>query len=102
MRQCENCIPQSVVCKESSGALSGTSRHRHPTRQDVPQPEEPDMAEPPPPLAEALRLAGHDLPTETLRALDPGHALLRAMLARLGATPPEAEPAPVFRPDGPR
>jgi hypothetical protein len=60
------------------------------------------MADPPPPVAEALRLAGHDLPLETLRALDTGHALLQAMLARLGASEPEAAPALVFRPDGPR
>jgi hypothetical protein len=60
------------------------------------------MAEPSPPVAEALRLAGHDLPPEVLASLDAGHALLQAMLARLGATAPEAEPASTFRPDGPR
>ncbi len=60
------------------------------------------MADTPPPVADALRLAGYDLPPETLRSLDEGHARLQAMLARLGATPPEAEPASIFRPDGPR
>lgn len=60
------------------------------------------MADTPPPVAEALRLAGHDLPPETLHALDEGHARLQAMLARLGVAPPEAEPASTFRPDGPR
>ncbi len=60
------------------------------------------MADPLPPVAEALRLAGHDLPPETVQALDAGHAKLQAMLARLGGTPPEAEPACIFRPDGPR
>lgn len=60
------------------------------------------MADTPPPVAEALRLAGHDLPPETLRSLDEGHARLQAMLARLGAVPPEAESAIVFHPDGAR
>jgi hypothetical protein len=60
------------------------------------------MADTPLPVAEALRLAGHDLPPETLRALDAGHARLQAMLARLGQTAPEGEPASIFRPDGPR
>jgi hypothetical protein len=60
------------------------------------------MAEPAPPIADALRLAGHDLPPQTLLSLDGGHALLQAMLARLGATAAEAEQAATFRPDGPR
>jgi len=60
------------------------------------------MADPLPPVAKALRLAGYDLPPDTLASLDSGHALLQAMLARLGATAPDAEPAMAFRPDGPR
>jgi hypothetical protein len=51
------------------------------------------------PLAAQLRLAGYDLPAETLAELDRAHPLLLAMLARLGAAPPEAEAATVFHPD---
>lgn len=57
------------------------------------------MAAPEPPVAAPLRLAGYDLSTETLASLDAGHALLQAMLARLGAPPPAAEPATAFLPD---
>ncbi len=57
------------------------------------------MTTPAPAVAAALRLAGHDLPAGTLETLDAGHALLVAMLARLGATAPEAEPATTFAPD---
>jgi hypothetical protein len=57
------------------------------------------MPKPEPPVATALRLAGHDLPPETLASLDRGHALLQAMLARLGAIAPEGEPATTFAPD---
>lgn len=59
---------------------------------------DPPMPAAPPPVAAPLRLAGYDLPDETLARLDQGHALLQAMLAHLGHLPPEAEPAPVFRP----
>ena len=36
---------------------------------------------------------------ETLADLGHGQSLLEAMLARLGTTAPEAEPATTFRPD---
>jgi hypothetical protein len=56
----------------------------------------PDI--PPEPLGTLLRRAGYDLSDATVADLAPGHALLEAMLARLGATAPEAEPATIFRP----
>lgn len=49
------------------------------------------------PLAALLRRAGHDLPPEAVADLAHGHALLRAMLARLGQAAPQAEPATIFR-----
>jgi hypothetical protein len=58
------------------------------------------MTESLPSFAAALRQAGHDLPPETLAALDQGHALLQAMLARLSPPSPDTEPATVFQPAG--
>lgn len=52
-----------------------------------------------PPIAAALRRAGHDLPPDAMAGLAHGGRLLAAMLARLPAQPPEAEPATVFRPE---
>jgi hypothetical protein len=55
--------------------------------------------DPEPPLAAILRRAGYELPAEALVDLDQGYRLLEAMLARLGNTAPQAEPATIFRPD---
>ena len=56
-------------------------------------------ATPEPPVAAILRRAGYDLPAAALADLGHGYRLLEAMLARLGTTAPEAEPATTFRPD---
>lgn len=61
-------------------------------------PESPPETE----IAALLRRAGYDLPPVQISGIDQGHALLRAMLARLGRVTPEAEPATIFRPVAPR
>jgi hypothetical protein len=61
------------------------------------------MPETPPETLDAtLRRAGFDLPKEAVADLARGHELLVAMLARLGSTAAEAEPATTFRPDAAR
>jgi len=62
------------------------------------------MTEPPhePEIAALLRRAGYDRPPAATADLGEGHALLRRMIARLGAVAPEAEPATIFRPGAPR
>jgi hypothetical protein len=57
---------------------------------------------PEPPIAALLRQAGYDLPPATIAELAQPHALLQAMLARLGGIAPDAEPATTFRPDAQR
>jgi hypothetical protein len=49
-------------------------------------------------LAALLRRAGHAPPPSSLAGLEQGHALLRVVLARIGAQRPDAEPATIFRP----
>jgi hypothetical protein len=53
------------------------------------------------PVGVLLRQAGYDLPAADLPDLDHAHALLQAMLARLGTPAPDEEPAPIFQ-AGPR
>jgi hypothetical protein len=62
-------------------------------------PEGPAMADATTELATLLRRAGYDLPDAARAEMAPGHALMRAMLARLGTVPTEAEPATIFRPE---
>jgi hypothetical protein len=53
-------------------------------------------------VAAALCAAGYDLPPAIVADVERGHRLLVTALARIAPSPPEAEPATIFRPEATR